>query len=179
MVFVANHQSFIDPAVILAALPRHRRYRVVTAMAKDFFAPHFHPEGHTRRARFTNGLAYYLATAFFNAFPLPQREAGARHALRYAGELIGAGNSLVIFPEGRRTVGDAIARFQPGAAMIAARLAVPVVPVRLRGIDTVLGEGQRMARPGRVEVRFGPHLRLSGGDHAALAAQLEAAVKGL
>ena len=179
VVFVANHQSFIDPAVILAALPRHRRYRVVTAMAKDFFAPHFHPEGHTRRARFTNGLAYYLATAFFNAFPLPQREAGARHALRYAGELIGAGNSLVIFPEGRRTVGDAIARFQPGAAMIAARLAVPVVPVRLRGIDTVLGEGQRMARPGRVEVRFGPHLRLSGGDHAALAAQLEAAVKGL
>jgi 1-acyl-sn-glycerol-3-phosphate acyltransferase len=63
--------------------------------------------------------------------------------------------------------------------MIAARLDVPVVPVRLRGIDTVLGEGQRMARPGRVEVRFGPHMRLSGSDHAALAAQLEASVKGL
>ena len=179
VVFAANHQSFIDPAVILAALPRTMRYRVVTAMAKDFFAPHFHPEGHTRRARFTSGVNYYLVTALFNAFPLPQREAGARHALRYAGELIGSGNSLVIFPEGRRTVGDAIAAFQPGAAMIAARLDVPVVPVRLRGIDVVLGEGQRMARPGRVEVRFGPPLRLSGSDYAALAARLGAAVKAL
>ena len=36
-----------------------------------------------------------------------------------------------------------------------------------------------MARPGRVEVRFGPHLRLRGGDYVALAAQLEAAVKAL
>ena len=179
VVFAANHQSFIDPAVILAALPRRRRYRVVTAMAKEFFKPHFHPEGYSRRARFTNGLGYYLATAFFNAFPLPQREAGARHALRYAGELIGAGNSLIIFPEGRRIAGSAIARFQPGAAMIAARLDVPVVPVRLRGIDKVLGEGQRMAHPGRVEVRFGPHLRLRGGDHVALAARLEAAVRAL
>ena len=179
VVFAANHQSFIDPAVILAALPLAMRYRVVTAMAKDFFAPHFHPEGHTRRAQFTNSVNYYLVTALLNAFPLPQREAGARHALRYAGELIGAGNSLVIFPEGRRTVGDAIAGFQPGAAMIAARLDVPVVPVRLRGLDVVLGEGQRMARPGRVRVRFGPPLRLSGSDYAALAAQLETSVKAL
>jgi len=179
VVFAANHQSFMDTPVILAALPRARRYRVVTAMAKDFFAPHFHPEGHPRLARFTNGLNYYLSTALFNAFPLPQREAGARHALRYAGELIGAGNSLVIFPEGRRTVGETLAPFQPGAAMIAARLEVPVVPVRLRGLDRVWGEGQRMARPGRVEVRFGPHLRLRGGDYVALAARLEAAVKAL
>ena len=179
VVFAANHQSFMDTPVILAALPRARRYRVATAMAKDFFAPHFHPEGHTRRARFTNGLLYYLSTALFNAFPLPQRETGTRHALRYAGELVGTGNSLIIYPEGRRSVGDAIAPFRPGTAMIAVRLDVAVIPVRLRGLDMVLGEGQRMARPGRVEVRFGPHLRLRGGDYAALAAQLEAAVKAL
>ena len=179
VIFAANHQSFMDTPVILAALPRAMRYRVATAMAKDFFAPHFHPEGHTLSARWTNGLLYYLSTALFNAFPLPQREAGTRHALRYAGELIGAGNSLIIYPEGRRTVGDEIAWFRPGTAMIAARLDVPVVPVRLRGLDMILGEGQRMARPGRVEVRFGPHLKLRGGDYAALAAQLEAAVKAL
>ena len=179
VVFAANHQSFMDTPVILAALPRALRYRVTTAMAKDFFAPHFHPKGHTRRARFTNGLNYYLSTALFNAFPLPQREVGARHALRYTAELIGAGNSLVIFPEGRRTVGDALAPFQPGAAMIAARLEVPVVPVRLRGLDRVWGVGQRMAHPGQVEVRFGHHLRLRGGDYNALAAQLESAVRAL
>ena len=179
VVFAANHQSFMDTPVILATLPRARRYRVVTAMAKEFFDPHFHPERHSSRARLTNGLNYYLSTALFNAFPLPQREAGTRQALRYAGELIGAGNSLIIFPEGRRSLGDDIAAFQPGAALIAARLGVPVVPVRLRGMDAVLGLGQRMPRPGRVEVRFGPRLRLSGGDYAAMAARLEAAVKAL
>ena len=179
VVFAANHQSFMDTPVILAALPRAARYRVVTAMAKEFFAAHFHPERHTRRARLTNGLNYYLSTALFNAFPLPQREAGALHALRYAGELIGAGNSLIIFPEGRRTSGGGIAPFQPGTAMIAARLDVPVVPVRIRGLDSVLGVGQRMARPGRVQVRFGRPFRLRGADHGALTATLEAAVANL
>ncbi len=179
VVFAANHQSYMDTPVILASLSAAVRYRVVTAMAKEFFAPHFHPESHPLGARLTNSLNYYLSTALFNAFPLPQREGGARHALRYAGELIGAGNSLIIYPEGRRTIGNAIARFQPGVAMIAARLDVPVVPIRLRGLDAVLGQGQRMAYPGRVHVRFGPHLRLLGTDYTAMAARLEAAVKAL
>ena len=179
VVFAANHQSFIDPSVILAALPRRQRYRVVTAMSKEFFAGHFDPGRHTRLERFTSSLNYYLATGFYNAFPLPQREAGARDALRYAGELISAGNSLIIFPEGLRTRGDAVARFQPGATMLAARLDVPVVPVRLRGVDRVLGLGLRMARPGRVGVRFGPPRRLTGSDYVAMAADLEAVVKAL
>ncbi len=179
VVFAANHQSFIDPSVILAALPGKQRYRVVTAMSKEFFAGHFDPGNHTPIERLTSSLNYYLATGFYNAFPLPQREAGARDALRYAGELVSAGNSLIIFPEGLRVSGDAIARFQPGATMLAARLDVPVVPVRLRGVDRVLGRGLRMARPGRVGVRFGPPRRLTGSDYTAMAADLEAAVKAL
>ena len=179
VVFAANHQSFIDPSVILAALPRAKRYRVVTAMSKEFFAGHFDPGRHTRMQRFTSGLNYYLATGLYNAFPLPQREAGARDALRYAGELVSAGNSLLIFPEGLRVTGDAIARFQPGATMLAARLDVPVIPVRLRGVDRVLGRELRMARPGRVRVSFGPPQRLAGSDYTAMAAELEAAVKAL
>ena len=179
VVFAANHQSFIDPSVILAALPRRQRHRVVTAMSKEFFAGHFDPANHTRLRRFTSSLNYYLAAGFYNAFPLPQREAGARDALRYAGELVSAGNSLLIFPEGLRVTGEAVARFQPGATMLAARLDVPVVPVRLRGVDRVMGRGHRMARPGRVGVRFGPPRRLTGSDYAAMAADLEAAVKAL
>ena len=179
VVFAANHQSFIDPSVILAALPRRQRYRVVTAMSKEFFAGHFDPERHTRLQRFTSSLNYYLATGFYNAFPLPQREAGARDALRYAGELVSAGNSLIIFPEGLRVTGDDLARFQPGATMLASRLDVPVVPVRLRGVDRVMGRGLRMARPGRVGVRFGPPRRLAGSDYVAMATDLEAAVQAL
>ncbi len=179
VVFAANHQSYMDTAVILSALPAARRHDVTTAMAKEFFTPHFHPEGHGWRARFTNGLNYYLVTTFFNAFPLPQREAGTRQALRYAGELIGAGRSLIIFPEGRRVAGGEVERFQAGAAMLASRLDLPVIPVRLRGVDRVWGVGQRMVVPGRVEVRFGPHVRPSGDDLTALAEELETAVRAL
>ena len=66
------------------------------------------------RAWFTNSLNYYLAALFFNAFPLPQREAGTRQTLRYIGELVGDGYSVLIFPEGRRTETGEIGRFQPG-----------------------------------------------------------------
>jgi hypothetical protein len=59
-------------------------------MAKEFFTAHFFPDQHTWRERVTNGLNYYLAATFFNAFPLPQREAGARQTLRYIGDLLGA-----------------------------------------------------------------------------------------
>ena len=46
------------------------------------------PNSTAATAWFTNSLNYYLAALFFNAFPLPQREAGARQTLRYIGDLV-------------------------------------------------------------------------------------------
>jgi 1-acyl-sn-glycerol-3-phosphate acyltransferase len=63
--------------------------------------------------------------------------------------------------------------------MLAAKLGVPVVPVRLHGMDSVLHRRWRMARPGRVQVSFGPPLRLSGDDYQALAREVEQAVRAL
>ena len=63
--------------------------------------------------------------------------------------------------------------------MIASRLAVPVVPVRLEGLDKVLHSSWKMARPGRVRVAFGAPLRLVGDDYEALAKQVEEAVRRL
>jgi long-chain acyl-CoA synthetase len=116
---------------------------------------------------------------FFNAFPLPQREAGARQTLRYIGELVGEGTSVLIFPEGRRSETGAIDTFRPGIGMIATRLRATVVPVRLEGLDRVLGVGWRMARPGRVRVAFGAPMQLAGEDFEALAGRVEEAVRRL
>ncbi len=179
VIFAANHQSHLDTPVILAALPARLRYRVAVAMAKEFFDAHFHPERHPRRARLSNRLNYLLAVIFFNAFPLPQREAGTRDTLRYMGELINDGYSVLIFPEGRRTEHGEIDRFQPGIGMIGVRLEVPIVPVRLEGLEQVLHHTWHMARPGPVRVAFGPPIRLTGEDYLAHANRVRDAVARL
>jgi len=179
VVFAANHQSHMDVPVILAALPGRQRARVAPAMAKEFFKAHFFPAGYSWRERFTNSLNYYLAGFYFNAFPLPQREAGARQTLKYMGDLTGEGWSILIFPEGERSQTGAIKPFRGGIGMIGSRLDVPVIPVRIDGLQHVLPVGSSFARPGRVRVAFGPALHLHGDDYAELAVRVEQAVRSL
>jgi long-chain acyl-CoA synthetase len=179
VIFAANHQSHLDTPAILDALPPRWRYRVAPAMAKEFFKAHFHPAQYTRMQWLTNSLNYYLASLFFNAFPLPQREAGTRQTLRYIGELIGQGYSILIYPEGKRTDDGEINRFQAGIGMIAARLNLTVIPVRLEGLDKVLHQRWKFPERGTARVAFGPPMSLKGNDYAALAARVEAAVRAL
>jgi long-chain acyl-CoA synthetase len=169
----------MDVPVILAALPGAWRARIAPAMAKEFFKAHFFPAQHSAMEVLTNRLNYYLAAFFFNTFPLPQREAGARQTLRYIGEVTGDGYSVLIFPEGVRSPTGEMKPFRGGIGMIGSRLEIPVVPVRLDGVDRILGTGWAMARPGRVRVTFGKPMRLAGDDYAALARQVEEAVRGL
>jgi len=179
VMFAANHQSHMDVPIIMAALPPRWRYRVAPTMAREFFKAHFFPAEHGSLAWFTNSLNYYLAALFFNAFPLPQHEASVRQTLRYMGDVLGDGFSLLIFPEGKHTEAGEIDRFRPGIGMIASRLDVPVVPVRIEGLDRVLHHSWRMARPGRVRVAFGAALHLTGEDYQSLAKQVEDAVRAL
>jgi len=179
VIFAANHQSHFDVPSILAALPARWRYSVAPAMSKEFFHAHFHPGRHTARERFTNRLNYVLACLVFNAFPLPQREAGTREALRYAGELAGDGTSILIFPEGVRTDHGELRPFLPGTAMLAARLHLPVVPVHIEGLHRVLHKTAKVPTPGRARIRFGKPITLEGADYASLAKQIEVAVEEL
>ncbi|PYR92569.1 MAG: hypothetical protein DMF84_13815 [Acidobacteria bacterium] len=179
VIFAANHQSHFDTPVILDSLPPRWRYRVAPAMAKEFFKAHFYPEQFGRLAWFTNSLNYYLAAFFFNAFPLPQRETGTRDTLRYVGDLLGAGYSILIFPEGKRTESGEINHFRAGIGMMASRLEVPVVPVRLEGLDRILHQTAQFPRIGRARCAFGAPISLTGHGYAALAAQVEAAVRAL
>jgi long-chain acyl-CoA synthetase len=179
VVFAANHQSHMDAPAVLSALPPRWRYRVAIAMAKEFFKAHFFPERFGRRAWLTNSLNYYLAALFFNAFPLPQREAGTRQTLRYVGQLVSEGFSILIFPEGKRTEGGEINEFRAGIGMIGARIGIPVVPVRVDGLDRILHQSWKMAKPGRARIAFGAPVVLEGEDYPALARRVEEAVRRL
>jgi len=179
VVFASNHQSHFDVPVILMALPRSWRTRMAPAALKEFFKAHFFPEGFSARQVLTNRLNYYLSAFFFNIFPLPQREAGARQTLRYIGEVAGDGYSVLIFPEGVRSASGDMKAFKPGIGMIGSRLDLPVVPVRIDGADRVLHTSWKWPKPGPVSVTFGRPMRLSGDNYADLAQQVEQAVRDL
>jgi long-chain acyl-CoA synthetase len=179
VIFASNHQSHFDVPVILASLPARLRYRVATAMSKEFFDAHFYPERFSRRAWFTNSLNYWLSTFFFAAFPIPQRQAGAGQTIRYMGEMIEQGWSILIFPEGDRTGTGEIYPFQPGVGMIASHLYTAVVPVRIVGLNRVLHRNAKWPTMGRVEVKFGAPIMLTGDDFAGLAGRVEAEVRRL
>jgi 1-acyl-sn-glycerol-3-phosphate acyltransferase len=86
---------------------------------------------------------------------------------------------VLIFPEGRRTDHGEIDRFRPGIGMIASKLDVPVIPVRVEGLDRILHHTWKMATPGRARVAFGEPMRLAGDDYDALAKRVEDAVRNL
>jgi long-chain acyl-CoA synthetase len=179
VIFAANHQSHLDGPIILAAMPGRWRKQLAPAMSKEFFKAHFFPREHKWWQVLPNRLNYYLAAFFFNGFPLPQREAGARQTLRYVAEITSAGFSLLIFPEGIRTEDGTIRPFFSGVGLMASRLELPVVPIRLDGLHKVLPTGRTVPRPGPVSVTFGAPMRLTGQDYAALARQVEEAVRAL
>ncbi len=179
IILAANHQSHFDTPAILRALPRRWRRTVAVAMAKEYFEPHFFPERHTAWERLLSSAIYYLVATFFAGFPLPQQEPGARETLRYIGDLVTNGASILLFPEGIRTERGEIGAFQPGVGLLGAKLELPVVPVRLEGVDRVLHHTWRWPRRGTVTVTFGPPLMLEGEDYRALARKVQDAVLAL
>jgi long-chain acyl-CoA synthetase len=179
VVFAANHQSHFDTPVILTALPNRWRRGIAVAMWKEYFDAYFLPEGHALCDRLTTSALYHLIAGFFNAFPLPQTEPGARQTLRYMGELATNGFSILIFPEGSRTERGEINQFQPGIGLIASKLRLQVVPVRLEGVNLVLHHTWHWPRRGDVQVKFGAPLVLEGDDYAALARRVQDAVVAL
>jgi long-chain acyl-CoA synthetase len=179
VIFAANHQSYMDTAVVLASLPWRWRYRIAPVMWKEYFDAHFCPQRHSTRERWINSAIYWLVTLLFNAFPIPQTETGVRESIRYMGELAEEGWSILIFPEGERTLTGEVGRFLPGVGLIASRLQLTVVPIRLRGLDRVWHRTAKWPRPGPVEVTIGAPVSLKGESYPALARKLEDVIRTL
>lgn len=179
VIFAPNHQSHMDTPALLHALPNKWRYRVAPAMAKEWFKPHFFPADYPLRRRIPNSLSYYCASLFYNCFPIPQYEGGTRQTIRYIGTLFEQKHSLLIYPEGKRTDHGEINVFRPGVGMIAAKLGVSVVPVRIEGLDKVLHLSASWPTRGPARITFGKPIRLEGNNYVELAAKVRDAVVAL
>ena len=114
-----------------------------------------------------------------NAIPIERTKVTRRSAEQTA-ELIDDGWSMVIFPEGGRSPDGWGQPFRGGAAYLAIRCGVPVVPVHLAGTGRILPKGKNRPKPQRTVVTFGTPISAAEGERSqALAERIEAAVAAL
>jgi 1-acyl-sn-glycerol-3-phosphate acyltransferase len=165
VVFAANHASHVDTPLLLTVLPDRFRHRTVVGAGADYF--------------FDKRWKAALWAFAVNAVPVERRRVSPA-TVRVAAEVLDQGWSLVIFPEGGRSPDGWGRPHRPGAAWLALRAGVPVVPVHIEGTRRILGKGGGRLRPSTTGVTFGAPLPPGDGEDArAFAARIEAAVAEL
>ena len=161
---ISNHITELDIGFVLAALPVRLRHRLAVAMLGERLRNMRNPPPGTGFFRgWLDRLEYFLIVALFNVFPLPEHS-GYRASFAYAGASVDRGYSVLIFPEGRRTPDGKLSPFRAGIGLLAKRLNLPVVPVRIDGLYELRIAGKHMARPGAVRVSIGEPLQFAAED---------------
>jgi 1-acyl-sn-glycerol-3-phosphate acyltransferase len=165
VIFAANHHSHIDTPLMLTSIPEPWRHRTFVGAAADYF--------------FGTQVTGTLSALALNAVPI-ERNRISRDSADAAAELIDDGWSLLIFPEGGRSPDGWGQEFRGGAAYLALRCRVPIVPVHIAGTDRVMPKGSSRPRRARTTVTFGDAIVPGEGDDTRrLAARLESAVATL
>ena len=162
-----NHCLHLDNGIILTRLPLPVRWKLSVAAAADTI--------------YANPLNGILASILANAFPL-QREGGVRKSLELLGSRMDKGYNILIYPEGKLTVGGPLQPFKAGAGLIAVEGGSPIVPVKLRINRMSIIDKRRLpsAIRGDVELVIGEPIWFdSTMDHTEATTKLEAAVAAL
>jgi 1-acyl-sn-glycerol-3-phosphate acyltransferase len=159
-ILVANHCSHMDTPVLLRSLPAGWRQRTVVAAAVDYF--------YTRPS-----LAVAVSLAF-GTVPLDRRSPGGGiQTATHIERLLAGGWNVVVFAEGTRSRDGRVGVLRSGAAVLAAKCGVPIVPVHISGTHRAMPVGRswpvRPQNGGRrarhtVRVSFGAPIPVSAGE---------------
>jgi 1-acyl-sn-glycerol-3-phosphate acyltransferase len=142
-VFVSNHASYMDIPALLSTLKHQFRFFAKKSLFKiPFMGWHLRWAGHLPVDRSN-------ARASLKTMTEGARIIAARHI------------SVLLFPEGGRSA-TGLRAFKEGAAYIAIKAGVPVVPVAIVGLRELLPMGSGHIRGGRVTVRVGDPIPTAG-----------------
>jgi long-chain acyl-CoA synthetase len=173
VMFAPNHCLHWDNGIILTAIPLGWRWRLAVAAAADDV--------------FGNRLNGLFSAVLANAFPLA-REGAIRRSLELLGARLDRRFSVLIYPEGKLTVGGPMQPFKSGTGLIAVEGATPVVPMKLKirrvsildHLDRTWDRERADGWRGDVEVVFGDPLYFPAlTDPAEATKRIEAAVAAL
>jgi len=149
----SNHGSYIDPILLAAALPSHRRYVFV---AKREFA----------RQRIARPFLEGIEAAWVERSDAKQGVEDVAAVEQSAR----SGAFPVFFPEGTFDRRPGLREFRMGAFLVATRTGLPIVPVGIRGARSILRDGTWFPRWGAAAVAIGEPIAPTGGDWAAAVA---------
>ncbi len=154
-IYFANHTSHLDTLVLWAVLPTAVRERARPIAARDYWG--------------ASALRRCVAQSLFNAVLVDRKRIGAHdHPVEHMVEALGTSNSIILFPEGERTPGPAVAPFKPGIWHLAhQRPDVELVPVYLAHLNQILPKGEFLPVPLLCQASFGQPLHLQSGEGKA------------
>ena len=154
VVFICNHITMVDHALVLLALSGRFRTRMAIAMDGEQLREWLHPQpGTGLLIRLCYLLQYVSVVVFFNVFQCRKERLSA--SFMFAGEMADHGFNLLVFPEGQRTKNGTLNPFMPGTGLLIQKLGAPVVPMRIDGLWELKKAGRHFAWPGQVSVTIG------------------------
>ena len=150
-IYFANHQSHFDWVLIWAALPHELRSLTRPIAAKDYWT--------------SSPLKHWITREVFNAVYVSRTRTDDQDPLEPLVQALGAGDSLVIFPEGTRSNKGEPQAFKSGLYHLAEQFPnVQLVPVWISNVQRVMPKGEVVPVPILCTVTFGTPMQLEAGE---------------
>jgi 1-acyl-sn-glycerol-3-phosphate acyltransferase len=159
-IFASNHQSIYDIPIVFATIKQDLRIVAKASLGHfPFLGWHLRLAGHV----------------------LVDRDRPGAGVVKRMQRLVADGASVIVFPEGTRSVDGQVGRFKGGLFLMAIETRLPIVPVTIEGSRHVMKKGRLRVCPGEVTLTVHdpiPTEGLSRDDARALAERVRAVVTG-
>ena len=147
-IIAPNHSSHLDTGAIITALGDESE-RLKVLGARDYF--------------FDTSFKSWFFGTLMNVLPLDRTD-NFLQGVRIAQEALSSGCSLLIYPEGTRSITGELQEFRSGLGLLSYEAQVPIIPAYIKGSYQALPKGQNFPRPSSISVSFGSPIRPTAND---------------
>ncbi len=145
-IIAPNHCSHLDTGAIMTVLGDESK-RLKVLGARDYF--------------FNSSFKSWFFGQLMNVLPLDRTE-NFLQGVRIAQQALGSGYTLLIYPEGTRSITGELQEFRAGLGLLSYEAQVPVIPAYIKGTYQALPKGRNLPQPNDISVTFGPPIEPNG-----------------